>query len=285
MSVSVIYKRSDGQSMTFGDGGLFRIPANGMKGFGKLKPELFSKKRAVGDGNIITGKRIPARELELSAELSDARLNASMRKVLTSFFNPEYTFDVYVTYMNEQRYAKGCSLQEFDAPTDNIYKKLKVKIIMLHTEAYFLSVDEFGKNIAATKGGRGFPYVNLVGKTFPFGAFEFSRNVQVNNDGDVRTYCKAVFNFTGEVTNPRIIKGASYVMAKATFRAGDVLTIDASDKSILLNGENVSTIVEKGSRWNDMVFERGDNTIGYDADAGSNLMSVTIYFNKRYLGV
>ena len=277
-----IFKRSDGKQFVFGDN-TFAILQ--MTGLDDLKPEIFKKKRAVGDGDIITGYRIPSRDLSVKAEIIDYRLNDTMRTVMTSFFSTHYKYDVYITYTGEQRYAKGCTLTRFYCPMGNIYEPIKPLVSMLCTDGYFLSVDEFGKNIAATKGGAGFPYVNLVNRSRPFGIYMFNREVQIFNDGDADAYCKAVFTFRGEVVNPSISKGDSFVKCLDTFHAGDTLIMDAYDKSITKNGVNISTKVDKGSRWNDLVFQIGDNSISYNADAGSNLVDVTIYFNKRYLGV
>lgn len=70
-----------------------------------------------------------------------------------------------------------------------------------------------------------------------------------------------------------------------TFVSGDVLVIDASDKSLTKNGENIDTQLEKGSKWAYLTFDVGENLLSYDADSGNNLMMVRVYFNKRYLGV
>jgi len=277
-----VFKRSDGKSMTFGDEA-FAILA--MSGIDEVKPEIFRKKKARGDGDVITGYRLPARDLMCKAEIVDSRLNGAMRSVLNSFFSHSYTYDVYITYINETRYAKGCRLMRFHCPTANVYEPIKPQVNMLNPDAYFLSVDEFGKNIASTGGSFGFPYVNLAGKTTPFGVFLFARNVEIFNDGDAEAFPKAVFTFRGEVTNPSVGMGSSYVKVIDTFVEGDTLIMNAADKSITKNGLNISTKLDKGSRWNDLVFQIGDNSISYDAEYGNNLLDVTIYFNKRYVGV
>lgn len=277
-----VFKRSDGKVMTFGDG-TFAILA--MSGIDEIKPEIFRKKKARGDGDVITGYRLPARDLMVKAEIIDNRLNDAMRTVLNSFFSHSYTYDVYITYTGETRYAKGCRLMRFYCPAANVYDYIKPQVNMLNPDAYFLSVDEFGKNIAGTGGSFGFPYVNLVGSSTPFGVFLFARNVEIYNDGDAEAYPKAVFTFRGEVTNPYVSMAGSYVKVVDTFVEGDTLIMNAADKSITKNGANISTKIDKGSRWNDLVFQIGDNTISYDAEYGNNLVDVTIYFNKRYVGV
>ena len=277
-----VFKRSDGKELVFGNDAFSILE---MKGIDTLKPELFSKKKARGDGNIITGKRIPAREFSVTAELYDAKQNAMFRPVLNSFFSPRYTYDVTICYINEPRYVANCELLQFSCPTKNIFYPLKPTVTMLAPDGYFLSVDAFGHDIASTRGGMGFPYVNLVNKTFAFGIFEFKGNATFENDGDVEAHVKAVITFRGEVQNPRLIMGDAYVKVLDTFVSGDVLVIDASDKSLTKNGENIDTRLEKGSKWAYLTFDVGENLLSYDADSGNNLMMVRVYFNKRYLGV
>ena len=277
-----IFRRSDGKSLTFGDD-TFAILK--MKGTDDLKLEVFKKNKAVGDGDIITGYRIPSRELYVQAEVIDHRLGSVLRDRITRFFNPRYTYDVYITYTGEQRYARECSLLRFTCPEGNIHEPIRPEVTMLYPDGFFISVDEYGKNIASIRGGSGFPYVNLVGSTRPFGVYNFEQNVHIYNDGDADTYCKAVITFSGDVTNPKIVCGDAYVKVLDVFQSGDRLELDTYAKTAIKNGQNISVRVDKGSRWNDMVFVVGDNTISYDADAGSNLMAVNVFFNKRYLGV
>lgn len=277
-----IFKRSDGKTLTFGNDSIAILY---MKGIDELKVEVFKKKRAVGDGDIITGYRIPSRELEIGGEVVDPRMNKNMREIMNSFFSQRYTYDVYITYLGEQRYAKSCRLLRYKCPPKNINIPAQPVVNMLCEDGYFLSIDEFGENLASTFGGSGFPYVNLVGKSRPFAYFLFGADVEINNDGDADAHCKAVITFRGSVVNPYIKKDGSFVKCLDSFSIGDTLVINSYDKSITKNGVNISAKVDKGSRWNDLVFKIGANTIGYDADAGNNLMDVTIYFNKRHLGV
>lgn len=277
-----VFKRSDGRELVFGND-TFQILE--MNGIDTLKPELFSKKKARGDGNIITGKRMPAREFSVTAELFDAKENAKYRSVLNSFFSHRYTYDVTITYINEPRYVAHCELMLYQCPTKNVFYPLKPKITMLAPDGYFLSVDSFGQDIAGTRGGAGFPYVNLVNKTFAFGIFEFKGNATFENDGDVEAYVKASITFRGNVVNPKLIMGESYVKVIDTFVPGDILVIDASDKSLTKNGVNIDNRLEKGSKWLNLTFDVGENLLSYDADSGNNLMMVRVYFNKRYLGV
>lgn len=283
INAQVEFLRSDNQRLIFGDG-VFNILD--MAGIGTLTPEIFTKKKAVDHGSIVTGYRIPEREFSIKAEVGDASLNRQYLSILNSFFNPVYTYDVTVTYLGDSKLAKNCYIRKFDdGAGKNIYRPIVPVITMMYPDAFFLSTDEFGKDIASVNAGFIWPYRHLIGESFCFGVYAFGGRVQVFNDGDVTAYIKVAFAFTGECTAPAVYKDESYVRILGDFHSGDRLIIDAYDKSVKLNGQNISTRVEKGSKWNDMILQLGDNVVSYDAEHGSNNVNVYVYYNKRYLGI
>ena len=279
----VLFLREDGETLTFGDPD---FPILSMEGIGKIAPEVFTRKKAVDHGSLITGYRIPEREFTIQAEAIDANANRESLSVLNRFFNPVYIFDVTITYLGDSRTARGCRIRKFDdGAGGNIHKPVLTSVTFLYPDAFFLSTDEFGQDIAGVRGGLVFPYRHVSNTPMAFGVLAFGGRVQIYNDGDVPTYVKAKFVFTGTCTNPSIHKGDAYVKILGTFSAGQTLVLDAYEKSAKLNGTNVSTKVEKGSRWNELTLDLGDNVISYDADFGSNNVSVYIYYSKRYLGI
>ncbi len=283
INAQVEFIRSDDQRLVLGDG-IFHILD--MTGIGTLTPEIFTKKKAVDHGSIVTGYRIPEREFAIKAEIGDAKLNRQYLSIINSFFNPVYTYNVIITYLGDSKLAKNCYIRKFDdGAGKNIYKPIVPVITMMYPDAFFLSTDEFGKDIASVTAGFVWPYKHLVDEMWCFGVYAFGGRVKVYNDGDVTAYIKVKFAFTGECTDPSIKKGDSYVKVLGEFHQGDVLVIDAYDKSVRLNGQNVSTRVEKGSKWNDMILQLGDNEVSYDAEHGSINVNVYVYYNKRYLGI
>lgn len=277
-----VFRRSDGRELVFGDE---TFPILEMTGIGRIKPEVFTKKRARGDGNIVTGKRLPAREFGVMAELNDYRLNPTMLRRLESFFSHLHTYDVEITYLNEPRYLAKCELLDFNCPPENVYLPLKPSVSMLAPDGYFLSVDPFGKDLAANRGGLAFPYVNLVGGTFPVGLYEFASKINLYNDGDDVAFCTVKMVFTDDVVNPTVSIGDVYVKVIDSFVKDDVLIIDSYSNSVTKNGAKADTKLERGSRLRDFTLAVGDNSVSYTAEIGSNAISVYVYFNKRYLGV
>lgn len=282
MTSMAVFTRSDGATFTFGTEDM---PILEFSGIGKITPEIFTKKKPIGHGSIITGMRLPEREFGIKADLIRQSRKEAVLREMNSFFNPTYTFDVEITYMGVSRKAVDCRIRSFDAGSGNYYAPLKPSITMLCEEAFFLSVSEYGKDIAGATGGFHFPYHPTAEDPIIFGLYAFANGATLSNDGDVETYIKARFVMTGDAINPRIMTGDSYVKVLDTFVAGDVLVIDASNRTVTKNGQNISTRIDKGSRWTDMVLTRGYNQVQFACDSGSNNLSCYVYFNNRYLGV
>lgn len=276
------FKRSDGRQLVFGDE---TFPILKMSGIGNIKPEVFSVKRARGNGNIVTGKRMPPRDVSVTAELFDYTLNPQMFRKLSSFFSYRYTYDVEIAYLNEPRYLASCELTDFDCPTGNVYVPLKPKVSMLAPDGYFLSVDSFGKNLASVRDFTAFPYINEVDKVRPFSYYEFRQKVTLYNDGDDDTFCTVKMVFVGECKNPSVQIGDVYVKVIDEFVENDILIIDSRKRIVTKNGEKIDTKLERGSKLRFFMLGVGDNIIEFSAEEGSQNLDVFVYFNKHYLGV
>ena len=273
--------RSDGKTMEI-DGSLWRLAA--ASGLDKPNVELFTQKAAVGDGDLVTGSRVGSRAIDLSLTAVRAELNDVLRRAVTSFFTPARTFDLHVTRSGEPRYAAECRLDGLEIPTENRFVPITVKVSLLNPEGYFLSADSFGKNIAGITPRAGYPYVSKAGTGRIYGVYAFAQTVYLENDGDAEVYCKAVFTAQGEVTNPKLIAGNGFVRVLCTLMPGDVLIIDGKSRGVTLNGVNAATKLDKASSFSGIVFGIGDNSIGYTADIGSNVVAVNVFFNKRFMG-
>lgn len=122
---------------------------------------------------------------------------------------------------------------------------------------------------------------------FIAGAYSFSNVVDIVNDGDVETYLRVVINANGSVTNPAIHKDGKYVKILGTLKQDDVVEIDFNQRppSVTKNGENIINLSDRTSSFTGMQLDVGINQISYGADDGENNMSVSVYFEKRYLGI
>ena len=279
---TISFLRSDGKQFEI-DGKTFDLLH--IDGIGAPKVELYTEKRAVGDGDIVTGRRIAARTINIEASNKLQNLNPQMRKLAGAFFNPRYRFDVTVQYMGVERTAAGCLIKAIDMPTGNIHRKLRLNLTFFCEDAYMLGEGLRGQNINSVRNGFGFPFVSLVGVGFNYAVFEFTANIAIENDGDAPTYVRAIFTARGNVNNPKLVKDGAYIRVLKTLVAGDVLEIDTEQNTVKLNGENAVNLVDKTSDFAAMELAIGDNTIGFGADSGDNLLDVAVFYSKRYQGV
>ena len=280
-NVSIQWVRSDGRTFT-ADGSLWGLVA--ASGLDEPNVEVYTQKSAVGDGDLITGRRVGSRTLEWTLKARQAALNDTLRRAATSFFSAAQTYDIYVFRSGAPRFAPGCALESFAVPTDSPYVPLTLKLSFLLPEGYFLSTENFGQNIAAVEARWGYPFASLESIGRVYGVFACAQTVLLVNDGDAEAYCRAVFTARGDVTNPKLIAGDGYVRVLTTLQVGDSLEIDGRTKAVTINGENAAALLDRGSRFDGIVFALGVNEVGFSADVGSNLLDVFVYYNKRYLG-
>ena len=67
-------------------------------------------------------------------------------------------------------------------------------------------------------------------------------------------------------------------------KANDVIIIDFTQNppTVKKNGVNFIGHCDRTSAFDDMELPVGSSEISFDADTGSNLMNVSIYYNKLY---
>ena len=279
--VSARFVRADGKELVADetDWGLTGIDGAAAPGY-----QIYSSDNAVGDGSIITGRRVAARDLQLSAAVMDAGSNAVLRKAALSFFRPKVRYKVYLTYMGVTRWIAG-ELTAFKAPNAYIGEPQTFAAYFLCTEPYWQSVDDFGQDIAAITPCWGFPYMDHPTFGVRVAVANFAREVVFNYDGDVPSYFKATITCDGPVTNPKLIMGGSYIRVITEMQRGDVLSIDPQAAPVLMNGEKELVRVDRASNFAGMQMDVGENRVSFSADVGENDMHVVIYYNKQYLGV
>lgn len=267
------------------DGSDWRI--NELSGFGSFDNDITMIDNAIGDGGIYGSNRVAQKDRTIVAKSRNPVLNEILRKIAISFFNPKKTFKVYLTYMGVTRWCEG-KIHKFDLPTANIYTPMTLTITFLFANPFLKSFDNFGKNIASVVGMCAFPYLCNIAPGTPRGitggVFNFAQKVVFENDGDVDTYCKAVFTAKGEVLNPKLLINGNYVRVLDTLVKDDVLVIDFTKNppTVQKNGVNFIGHCDRTSAFDDMALLVGDSEVSFDADNGSNLLDVSIYYNKLY---
>lgn len=292
--VTVRFLREDGKEFVVGNTRNWRfLKENGLVGFGDINAKINYVDNATADGGTVTSTRLSSVDRTISAAYIVPSLNEVARKTATSFFNPKLKYKIYVTYGDRTRWAEGYLLKASIGTEPNTRKLLKLTATFLFANPYWNSYDNFGKDIAEVRGLLAFPY--LVGgfdKGFSpaglaGGKYNFAKNVVLENDGDVEVYCTAVFTATGNVTNPKLIINEEYVRVIDELVYGDVIEMDftAYPPTVRKNGENFIGHCDRTSNFNGMALAVGNAEVAFDADNGSDLLQVFIYYNKQYLTV
>lgn len=283
MPVHVYFTRSDGQEMRFDDAPMGIVE---LEGIDAPKVELFTEKNAIGDGDVVTGKRVASRTIKLEASTRVIALSVQMRRLLAAFFNPVYTFDVQFVYGELTRTARGCELKAMEIPTGNIHDRLRITMTLLSPNGYLEDGGLQGGDINNVLPRMGWPFISLAdrNKGFLWGVFEFAKALTFDNDGDAPTYIRAVFRAAGEDTieNPALLHGDSFIRVLTTLKPGDELEIDTEKRVVRINGVNKLNLVSKDSNFAGMKMGVGEQTFGFSADTHEDQLSVRIYYAKRY---
>lgn len=258
-----------------------------LDGFGAFENDISTVDKAIGDGSIITSDRIAQKDRTIVAKALNRHLNDVLRRMANSFFNAKMLYKVYVTYMGITRWGEG-KIYKYNLPAGNVYQSLQLTITFLFPNPYLKSYEDFGRDIASVTPMIGFPYLCNIAPGHVYGVtggiYNFAKQVILENDGDVETYCRAVFVAKGTVTNPSLIIGEDYVKVLDVMQADDVIEMDFTKDppTIKKNGVNCMGKCDRKSGFDAMYLKVGDTAIQYDADDGTNLLQVSIYYNKLY---
>jgi hypothetical protein len=280
--VLVRFVRSDGREFTLNDN-YWKIPSDGLEGFGSFDNDITIVNNAIGDGSIIASHRVEQKDRTITAQSRSIHLAEILRNEATSFFNPKMSYKVYLTYMGRTRWAEGI-IEKFRLSTENIYQPMTLTVTLLFADPYLKSYEDFGQDIASITPLAGFPYLCTTAQGAPTGVFNFASMVNLSNDGDVEAYCRVVITANGGVTNPKIIINGHYVRVLDEMVKGDVIVMDfaASPPTVRKNGVNYIGHCDRTSEFDQMGLLIGDSSLQYDADNGTNMLSVSVYYNKLY---
>lgn len=271
----ITLERSDGKLFTYGD--VYRIFSYGLTGVGTTEAEIFSESKAIGDGDVVTGQRIPARVIDVQGLSLSRAANGIARIIANDFFSFRFEYKLHIEYKGRKAWIPAL-LKLYDLPTENIHAPQKLNVQFFCPNPFFRSESAFGKDIAQVTPMWGWPYMEHPTYGRVVSVYDFSQSVVITNEGDVPTHPVVEVRARGEVINPRIIKDDLFVEVQVTMATGDMLVIDFSANRVTLNGENIIQKVSKDSSLTSIVFERGDNLISYDAASGANVMSCHIYY-------
>ena len=262
----------------------WRLQTKGLDGFASFTADVSVTQDFSRDGGSTDNVRLPDAKRTLKICNVNWRANDVIRSQAQKFFTYNTVYKIYITHAGVTRWCEGTLYRmALTEPTNDDYL-LKITISFHFDNPYLMSVDNFGKDIASLRPNFGFPWMCNIDTGTAVGIFNFERAVQLFNDGDNLAYPKITIKFKNSVVNPVVSINDGFVRFLGTFNVDDNILIDytVNPPRITNNGVNILGTCDRASDFDDMYILIGNNTVSFDADNGSDEMSVSVYYNRIY---
>lgn len=282
---NVLIHRSDGQTFAMDDRPMGLLE---LEGVDAPAMEVFTEKNAVADGDTVTGSRVAARDITIRSKSRGGIKNAILRARAVVFFDPQYTYDVDISYDGVTRTARDCRLKAVAIPSGSLYQPIEITATFLCPYGYLDGEGGMdGVDLNSITPRLGWPYVSMENAGMLFGVYNYDKTVVIHNRGSAPTWVRGVFTAMGPgtVQNPKLIHGDAFVRVLYTMNPGDVVDIDTEKRIVRINGVNALNKIDKASSFGGMRVDPGYSVIGFDADTNPDQLSARVYFQIRYLGV
>lgn len=295
--------RSDGRVLETRPGG-WTVEESKLENWDYFEQDIETAANVLTDGSSLVGKRLG--EIDRTAYLAYLGNDKTLLEQQTeakTFFNPKFTFQVYMTYNGRTRWVEG----ELDAFQCVLYKGMMVTEItftILCLDPYWRDVDGNDYDFADATPMFGFPFVSMINENMVKGGeighevptrgvicsiLIFDGKNTVYNGGDVPCYYKVRMEAEGEIVNPTITKDGRSVRILTTLRKGDVVEIDfdSAPPKLTKNGENAIQLASRDSQFTNMIMNVGANvfTVSMDNPENRLLLKTKILHYEKYLGV
>lgn len=282
---NVLIHRSDGQTFAMDDRPMGLLE---LEGVDAPAMEVFTEKNAVADGDTVTGSRVAARDITIRSKSRGGIKNAILRARAVVFFDPQYTYDVDISYDGVTRTARDCRLKAVAIPSGSLYQPIEITATFLCPYGYLDGEGGMdGVDLNSITPRLGWPYVSMENAGALFGVYNYDKTVVIHNRGSAPTWVRGVFTAMGPgtVQNPKLIHGDAFVRVLYTMNPGDVVDIDTEKRIVRINGVNALNKIDKASSFGGMRVDPGYSVIGFDADTNPDQLSARVYFQIRYLGI
>ena len=278
------FVKPNGDELKVGMGYDWRLAKNGLEGFSAFEANVSTTKDYARDGGRIENVRLDEKDRTIKMYNLNWRNADVEREKIKRFFSYNTDYKIYITQGQATMWTTGVLYRmAINEPTDEDYL-LHATISFEFESPYLLSVDNFGKDIASLTPHFGFPWISRLTYGTAVGIFNFERSVILKNDGDNIAYPKIKVSFRNPVLNPVVSINEGYIRFLGTFTAADKITVDytVNPPRIENNGENILGMCDRASDFDNMYILIGENTVSFDADNGTDEMSVSVYYNRLY---
>ena len=237
------------------------------------------------DGSRFNSSRIEQRNLVITLNIrSPIEIN---RLVLYKYFRVKRYCKIYYKNDNRDVYIEGY-VESFE---NNPFTQLQQpQISIICPKPFWNEIDELIVNFSDTIALFEFPF-SIESEGIEFSRIEKFSNVVINT-GDVETGGIIEFHAnSNQILNPKFYNYTTSKFFGLDFEMyeGDVIIINTQigEKSVkLLRGSmsiNILSDRSEDSTW--ILFEPGENEIGYSADNGATNLDVSVKIVKKYEGV
>lgn len=235
----------------------------GVTGLTPVAANINTSTAGINDGVLYNSARLGYRNIVITLYLTnDIEKN---RIKLYDFFQTKQFCTLY--FSNDSRNVSISGYVEtFECDLFSVSETLQISIIC--PNPYFKNVSEI---------------VNS--------GLEETTTIIILNNGDVTTGMDISINFTGDVTNPVIrnaVTGEFYRLNRS-FISGDKVTINTrnGEKSVILTQSdvniNIINAVDAASVW--LQLQHGNNELHFNADSGTENMTMTFTHTDLFVGV
>ncbi len=267
-------------------GAPYFLKRDGVTGIDGLRNDLFSEESAGEDGAMPSGDALLPRAITLAGTLLAADQDAADAH-LQRVFNPKRAGTLLYSNGNRQR---RIAVRVEQAPTITRGRYRQFFLSLIGDDPYFYE----GNGESCTDVATWLPLLEFP-LEIPEDGFEFeirqeSQIIDVVNAGDVDIGIRALICATDTLIRPEIMHMGTRerIVLNTTMQRGDVAEVDTrpGSKGIWLTRAGQERQRAFQLRGADMVFwglSPGDNLIRYDAEAGSQHMTVAIYTACRFV--
>ena len=291
MNWTFLFTRADGQTLTLGPPPCRILSVSGTDN-GSF--DFSTAENAGIDGVILTGRKIPPRQIEITGDL-DYRQGDRLREQLIRFFSPALSGKAVANRNGLQRKI-GYEAQSLLFDQGTLYSPQTYTLRLYCPSPCWEDMSDYGKNLAAAVPLIGFPLILPAGaeahgrgsRRFLTGYTTTNRKAFLENNGEAPAGIRAVVSATrGQVVNPSVTltDTGERIKVNLTMAKGDRLEIStvARKKTVTWNGENVFHMTDRSSVFFSIPI--GGGTVEYDAEDGYTNLDLRLYYTPAYLGV
>lgn len=258
---------------------------SGLSGFSSFDGDIKTRENYSRDGGKNEKARLSYKDRTIKIVYMHQDDVPEERDRFEAFFRFGETYKIYATYMGRTRWQSAeLYKMELSENTEPIKKAMTATMTFRFESPYWLSVDDFGKDIASITPLFGFPYQVDMETGSAVGVFNFAHEVELKNEGAATSFPQIIIEAKDEVTNPIVQINEGFVKYNGILNEGDRLVIDclATPPTVRLNGVNRIGRCAKESDFDNLNIKVGNNIASFDADNGSDEMTVSIFYNKMY---